>query len=135
MNRRETREQAFILLFEKSFNPDSDINDIIALAEEARLFERNDFLIALVTTACDNMGKLDEHISRNARGWRVERIPKVSLAVLRLALTEMLYFDDIPAGASINEAVELCKTYATQKDSAFVNGLLSTVAKELKAKE
>lgn len=131
MTRREAREQAFILLFEKSFNTETDIDELIGFAHELRMVEEDEFINALVKTACEKQEEIDEHISNNSKGWKINRISKVSLAIIRLALTEILYFDDIPAGVSINEAVELAKTYATPDDSSFINGLLGTVARSL----
>ena len=129
MTRREAREQAFVLLFEKSFNPQTEIDDLIELAKEFSVYEEDDYISAVVHKACENMQAIDEHISTNARGWKINRIPKVSLAVIRLALTEILYLDDIPSGVSINEAVELAKKYASPEDASFVNGILGTVVR------
>ena len=129
MTRREAREQAFVLLFEKSFNPQTEIDDLIELAKEFSVYEEDDYTSAVVHKACENMQTIDEHISTNARGWKINRIPKVSLAVIRLALTEILYLDDIPSGVSINEAVELAKKYASPEDASFVNGILGTVVR------
>ena len=129
MTRREAREQAFILVFEKSFNEQSDMDELISLAREFGVIGEDEFLEALVAKACEMQAEIDEHISANAKGWKLNRISKVSLAIMRLALAEILYFDDIPSGVSINEAVELAKKYATDEDASFVNGLLGTVAR------
>ncbi len=131
MTRREAREQAFILVFEKSFNEQAQIDELIALAKEFGVVEDDEFLEALVMKACEKQEEIDERISVNAKGWKLNRISKVSLAILRLALAEILYFEDIPAGVSINEAVELAKKYATEEDASFVNGLLGTVARSV----
>lgn len=131
MTRREAREQAFILVFEKSFNEQAEITELIELAKEFGVIEDDEFLEALVKATYDKQNEIDEHISKNAKGWKLNRISKVSLAILRLALAEILYFDDIPAGVSINEAVELAKKYATDDDASFVNGLLGTVARSV----
>ena len=130
MTRREAREQAFILLFEKSFNPESDFNEIFALANELRVLDDDKFVKSLVYTACEKQEEIDEHISANARGWKLNRISKVPLAIIRLALAEILYFEDIPNSVSINEAVELAKKYANPEDASFINGLLGTVARK-----
>ncbi len=131
MTRREAREQAFILIFEKSFNSEAEIDEILDLAKELELIEQDEFLENLVHKACEMQQEIDEHISGNARGWKINRIPKVPLAIIRLALAEILYFDDVPAGVSINEAVELAKKYANPEDASFINGLLGTVARSL----
>ena len=77
----------------------------------------------------ENLEKIDGIISKNAVGWSINRITKTSLAVLRLAIYEIEFVEDIPVSVSINEAVELTKKYSTKEDSSFVNGILSTVAK------
>lgn len=131
MTRREAREQAFILIFEKSFNSEAEIDEILDLAKELELIEQDEFLENLVHKTCEMQQEIDEHISNNARGWKINRISKVPLAIIRLALAEILYFEDVPAGVSINEAVELAKKYANPEDASFINGLLGTVARSL----
>lgn len=136
MTRSEAREQAFILVFEKEFNCEYTLNEIIDAAKEAELFETDDFARKLSETTLENIDDLDEKIEVNLKGgWKISRISKVSLAILRLAVCEMLKFDDIPVSVSINEAVELSKKYAAEEDTAFVNGLLSSVSKSLNNNE
>jgi len=131
MTRKEAREQAFLLLFEKSFHPETDIEDIITLALENEIIMTDDYVRSIEGIISENFSKIDETIDENLRGWRKTRISKVSLAVLRLALCEMLYMDDVPVSVSINEAVELCKQYSGADDASFVNGVLGSVAKAL----
>lgn len=132
MTRKEAREQAFIIIFEKEFNSEYTLNDIIAAASEAELFETDIFAQELSEKTLSQLDKLDEIISANLKGgWKINRISKVSLAILRLAVCEMVDFTDIPVSVSINEAVELAKKYAAEEDSSFVNGLLSSVSKGL----
>lgn len=127
MQRSEAREQAFILVFEKIFNPELTVNDIKEIAVNSELFELDEFAEKLFVTVCENVEKTDELISENLRKWTLARIPKVSLALLRLAVTEIMFFDDIPDGASANEAVELAKKYSTDEDASFINGVLGSV--------
>ena len=76
--------------------------------------------------------EVDKKISENLKpGWKISRISKVSLSILRLALYEMMYDDSIPVSVSINEAVELTKKYSVEDEAAFVNGVLGSVAKTL----
>ncbi len=132
MTRREEREQAFILLFEKSFNDETDLSELYELALENEIVSESDFVKKLAFSAWENLDSVDAVIEKYAKGWKINRISKVALAVLRMAIGEMLYFDDIPVGVSINEAVELCKKYAAKDDASFVNGLLGSVSKEEK---
>lgn len=131
MTRRESREQAFIIIFEKSFNPDVGSDELIELAREYELLEPDDFFRSLIKTEEENDEKIEEVIGSNTRGWKLRRIPKVSLAVLKIALTEILFMDDVPNGVAVNEAVELAKKYATPEDASFINGLLGTVVRSL----
>lgn len=130
MKRKQAREEAFILIFEKVFNSDS-VEEILELANEVRDLEADDYIKTVFKGVYDNLEVLDETISQNAIGWSIGRISKTALCVLRLSLFEIKFMDDIPVSVSINEAVELCKKYATQDDASFVNGILSTVAKAL----
>lgn len=132
MTRREEREQAFILLFEKAFNEETDVAELYDFAIENEVITGSDFVKSLLFKTWENVESIDSAIEKYSVGWRISRISKVALAVLRLAVCEILYFDDIPAGVSINEAVELCKKYAAKDDASFVNGLLGTASKELK---
>ena len=125
MTRRQAREEAFILIFEKQFNDDS-LADILELATEVREFEADYYIKQVFFGVFEKLSELDSVISEKAIGWSISRISKTALAILRLALYEIKFMDDIPVSVSINEAVELCKKYATKEDAAFVNGILST---------
>lgn len=129
MTRRQAREQAFILLFEKSFNPDVTVEELLELAKELRMLEDDEFVAALVNTTCDNIDTIDDFIIKYSKGWKINRIPKVTLAIIRMALAEIIYFDDVPDGVSVNEAVELAKKYSTPEDASYINGLLGTVVR------
>ena len=76
----------------------------------------------------ENLGQIDEQIAEVAKGWRTERMGKVELTLLRLAVYEIKYDDDIPTGVAINEAVELAKIFGGEGSSAFVNGVLAKLA-------
>lgn len=128
MTRRQAREEAFILIFEKQFN-DSTPQEILDLAAEVRDIKPDDYIKKTFFGVYDNIEKLDGIISDNAIGWNINRLSKTVLAVLRLSIFEILYCDDIDAAVSINEAVELLKKYATQQDAKYVNGILSSVEK------
>ncbi len=132
LTRREEREQAFILLFEKSFNEEVAVSELYETAIENEIIAESEFTKKLVFAVIENLEKIDSAIEKNSAKWKMNRISKVSLAVMRLAVCEILFYDDIPVGVSINEAVELCKKYASKDDYSFVNGILSSVAKEEK---
>lgn len=132
MTRREEREQAFILLFEKSFNEETELSELYDLAIENEVVCGSEFVKSLAFKAWENVAEIDETIEKYSVGWKISRISKVALAVLRLAVCEIRYFDDIPVKVSINEAVELCKKFASKDDYSFVNGILGSVAGEEK---
>ncbi len=129
MTRKQAREEAFILIFEKELNDDS-LEDILSLAEEVRDIKSDDYIKKVFFGVFENIEEIDSIISQNAVGWSINRITKTALAVLRLSIFEIKFYSEIPLSVSINEAVELTKKYATKEDASFVNGILSTVAKE-----
>ena len=89
-----------------------------------------DYILRLSTLVFDKREELDAVIERYARGWKPERISRTALAVLRCAICEILYLEDVPVGAAINEAVELDKCYDEPETTAFVNGILGAFVRE-----
>ena len=130
MTRKMAREEAFILIFEKAFNNNS-VEEIFELAAEVRDLKPDDYINRVFVGVYDYLDELDDIISEYSVGWKINRISKTALSVMRLALYEIKYMDDIPYSVTVNEAVELCKKYATTEDASFVNGILSTVLKKL----
>ena len=86
---------------------------------------------SLVLGAIENISEIDEAISKQAKNWKFDRIAKVDLAVLRLALYELLFRDDIPPIVSINEAIDLGKTFSNLESKRFINGILDEVKKTI----
>ncbi|MDR3314184.1 MAG: transcription antitermination factor NusB [Oscillospiraceae bacterium] len=143
--RRTAREQAFALLFELSFHPGASVAELLANAGEApadlpaaqdpsaaepiRALPVEANALRTAETAVAHLEALDELITKHLRGWKLGRISRVSLALLRLAACELLYFDEIPTGASINEAVELAKLYGDEDAPRFINGVLGSIAR------
>ncbi len=130
MKRRIAREEVFILIFEKQFNT-APIEEILEIACEVRDLKPDDYINTVFKGVYDNLETLDEIISEKAIGWKIGRISKTSLCILRLSIFEIKFMEDIPVSVSINEAVELAKKYATPEDAAFINGILSSVEKSL----
>ena len=130
MTRREAREQAFMVLFEKIFDEESTISEIVEIAKENELIKINNFAEALLKAVEDNSDEVDSVIEANLQDWTLSRLPKVSLAILRLAVAEIKYVDEVPDGVAVNEAVELAKKYGTSVDASFINGVLGAVAKD-----
>ncbi|MBE7036058.1 MAG: transcription antitermination factor NusB [Ruminococcaceae bacterium] len=130
MTRKEAREAGFIIIFEHEFQK-LDADQLLELyyTYRSEVEGQQDYLENLVRTTLTNLPDIDKQIEENAQGWTLSRISKVSLAALRIGICELLYDDSIADSIAINEAVQLAKEYETQKASAFVNGILSTVFK------
>ncbi|MHB0886613.1 MAG: transcription antitermination factor NusB [Bacillota bacterium] len=147
MSRRATRELALKVLFQvdvgradatRALNytaaqQQTGVDD----AEAARDLSADDITFAgqLVQGALEHMSTIDQTISDYAKEWRIERMANVDRNVLRLALYEMTYREDIPVSVSINEAVELAKKFGTEESGKFVNGILGNAARLLKRDE
>lgn len=131
MDRRKARETAFELLFEHEFRNDEEAADIFRTAEEIRDFEYDEYVERIYFGVIDNLNEVDGLISSRAIGWKTERMTKVSLSILRIAVYEMRFCKDIPFSVSINEAVEITKKYDDEKAPSFVNGILNGIAENL----
>ncbi len=132
MTRREARELAFVLLFEQSFTGDG-IADILENAGEARDIVGDGFAVSLAEGAVAHQEEIDARISAHSHHWNRERLSRVALAILRLAIYEMQWMEDIPVSVSINEAVELAKRYGGDADATFINGVLGGFARHQEA--
>lgn len=128
MDRRMARETAFKLLFQKGFRKDEAPEDIKRLSEDYSELESDDYVDAVFKGASEKLDELDELISAHAIGWKTGRMSRVSLTIMRLAVYEMLYMEDIPFNVSIYEAVELAKKFDHEKSTAFINGVLNSIA-------
>ena len=134
MSRRELREQIFKLIFRVEFNAREE------MSEQEQFFFEDDELAADEKDAryisqkgnriIEKLDEIDALINQQAKGWTTGRMGKVDLTILRLAVYEILFDDDVPAGVAINEAVELAKRFGQEESSGFVNGVLRTIARE-----
>jgi len=130
MTRKEARENCFKLLFEY------EVQKITATEALELFYEltedvggQSEYIDRTVKTTIDNVEKIDAIIEEYSKGWKVSRLAKVTLAVLRVGICELLYMDDIADSIAINEAVEIAKIYNDEKAGKFVNGILSSVFK------
>ena len=115
MTRHQSRQEAFCLLFEKSFS-DMTLEEIIEGATETRDLQPNE---------------LDALIEPKLKNWKLSRISKVSLAILRMAAYELMYVPQVPINVTVDEAVELAKQYAGEDEYAFINGVLGAVIRDM----
>ena len=130
MTRKDARENCFKLLFEyevQKITAEEALSLFYELTEEVD--GQSEYIDNTVKTAIKNIEEIDSVIEKFSNGWKISRLAKVTLAVLRVAVCELLYMDDIADGIAINEAVEIAKKYNDEKSSKFVNGVLSSVYK------
>lgn len=125
-----TAEDAMALFFSEEHYDSLKEED--ELYREAPDEEQTDYIRRVVENAALHQTEIDEIISRYAEGWKLSRISRSTLAVLRCALCEILYLDDVPNAAAVNEAVELGKTYDSPQAGAFINGLLGSFLRDEK---
>jgi transcription antitermination protein NusB len=136
--RRKAREAALQFLFQDDFqrNPPAEterLEDRFTLFCE--LYQVNskakEYTLELVRQTISHTEKIDELIRLCAKNWRLERIAYTDRNLLRIAVCEMLYFEDVPHQVAINEAVEIAKRYGTAESPSFVNGILDAVQKHI----
>ena len=130
--RRAAREAVLTLLFETEYHEEDTPEAIFARAAEARDIDPKDRIIRKEYYAImEKLSVIDNLLGRHAKGWRTDRLSRVSRAILRLGAYEVVFAEKIPAPVAINEAVELAKKYDDPKARAFINGVLNAVKKEL----
>ena len=155
--RREAREHAVQFLFQHDLNPPEDLEGALnefwdsqraaAIAEEkgpahwgeevelppptAEEAETRQFADPLIRGVLEHWQEIDEKIKSHAKNWELHRIAAVDRNILRLAIYEMVYREDIPPVVSINEAVDIAKKFSTQDSGKFVNGILDKIKGEL----
>ncbi len=134
ITRRAARECAVKALFSYDFNREADATLYFALVCAEAEIPTNDFAAALFCGVVENKESIDAKIMENAKGWKLERIAKMSLAIMRLCVYELMY-TEVPHPVAINEAVELAKLYDTDKAPSFINGILNSVSSSLGGKK
>ncbi|MBO4422304.1 MAG: transcription antitermination factor NusB [Clostridia bacterium] len=132
VTRTALREQAFCLVYEYSFNKQASKEELDRLFDDAVKiygYEDCDYIRGVFYGVAERSEELDGIISKYAVGWKIERISRVSLSVMRICVYESRYVDDVPPAVAINEAVELAKKYDTEQAPAFINGVLNAALK------
>lgn len=133
MGRHELREQVFKLLFRIEFNSIEDMPEQVKLFfedSEINISEKDaEYIGGKYQKIQEMVPEIDKLINDNTENWDTTRIGKVELTVLRLAVYEILFDDDIPAGVAVDEAVEIAKTYGQENSGGFVNAILSKIVK------
>jgi len=129
MNRTKAREYAFILLFQYKFQPDSIGELIEDFVAEYKPGIQEEYIKNAVNTTIEKIEELDGIIDEKSANWKADRLSYVCQSILRLAICEILYFEDIPVPVSINEAIALIKKYDGEESVNFVNGILGSFKK------
>lgn len=131
MRRSELREHLFVMLFHKEFHEEQALKEqfdyYLSTLEQPKEKEIT-YLTEKVFKIIDNLSAIDQMLEEVSNGWRTNRMGKVDLTILRLAIYEMKYDEDIPVGVAINEAVELAKKFGEDSSSSFINGILAKLA-------
>ena len=127
------REIAMKMLYAASLGGEESMTEVLEQSEQADTLSDSDktFLENLVAGVTAHQPELDEVIGQYAQGWALNRLARVDLTILRMAVYELKFMPEVPVGATINEAVELAKKYAEDKSSGFINGILGSVARAL----
>ncbi|MEE1075830.1 MAG: transcription antitermination factor NusB [Acutalibacteraceae bacterium] len=134
LSRRQAREQAFLLAFERNFKIET-VQELIEIAVESRDFEVDDFVIELLETIEANEEAINTMIEENSNGRQLRRISKVALSVLQLAISELKFTDisktnaENPVSVIINEAILLAKKYSSPEEASFINGVLGSIVR------
>jgi transcription antitermination protein NusB len=134
MSRTVAREMAMKLLYQIDIGkcePMEAIHDFYENHEGKELIDQEkEYLENCVVGAMELLGPIDEIIERYSKEWKINRIAKVDLSIMRLAIYEMMKRDDIPKAVAVNEAIELGKKFGGENSSAFINGILGNIVRE-----
>ena len=133
MDHSLAREIAMKMLYAASLGGEESMSEVLEQSGQADTLSGSDktFLENLVAGVTDRQEELDAVIGKYAQGWALNRLGKVDLTILRMAVYELMCMPEIPVGATINEAVELAKRYAEDKSSGFINGIRGSVARAM----
>ncbi len=135
INRRHVREKALQALYAVRQSGDSlqHVMDSVVKEELKDSKEARRFAEQLIFRTLDHEEELDEIISAQTKNWDINRLALIDRLVLKMALCEFMYFEEIPTKVTINEAIEIVKRYSTAKSGQFVNGILDAALDKLKA--
>lgn len=132
MKRRDEREIALKILYALELNP-STTQEQVDLYKENFDINVTDFSANIINTATEKKDELDVLIKSQLHNWDFNRVAVIDKLLLRMALTELLYFSDVPAEVTLNEVIEISKTYSTERSGKFINGILDAILKKIRA--
>lgn len=128
MKRNDMREQAFLLTFESLFGAEDELDELITLYSE-NVEEVSDYAKEVFKGIKSKTDEFEQIINEYSKAWKTSRLPKVTLAILYVALYEMKYVESVPESVAINEAVNLAKKYSYTEDASYINGILGAVSR------
>lgn len=134
MKRQKSREKAMELLFSMEISKNSYEETIETFIEDYEMDLNTidvEYIKNVVKTVTDNLEVIDAKVIGSLVNWKLDRLSKVNLSILRLAVGEMMFIEDVPGSVAINEAVELARKYSDEKSTSFINGVLDKVLKAL----
>ena len=138
-NRRTARKIALKALYARELSGDDASHILSTVISEhfanSEQLELKKFCESLFLRTIRHVEELDEILEEHSRNWDVNRLAVLDKLILRMALTEFLYFEDIPVKVTINEALEIAKSYSTKKSSSFINGLLDSALESLQRED
>lgn len=132
MSRKSAREEVMKLVYQMIMNKSSSeetLQNFYENQENELSLEDRDYITSCITGIQENIEKIDKYIEEYSKGWKINRISKVDLAIMRLSIYEMMERQDVPNAVSINEAIELAKKYSGEKSSVYINGVLGNIIK------
>ncbi len=131
MTRKDARELLMQLLYQMELLDDhSEETKNAYLEKNFKEKGHRDYASQLMELVLSKKDEIDAKLNEYSNKWNTSRMPKVDIAILRLAVVEILYMDDIPDAVAINEAVDMAKKFGADESKAFINGILGKVAKE-----
>lgn len=132
MGRKKARDNAFKCVYQLSFIQDDDLNKVLEVCydENENDEEEKEYIKSVLFGVNENKEKIDEIILSKLKNWSMDRIAKIDLAILRLAIYEIKYVQNIPSKVTANEAVELAKTYGNNDSKSFVNGVIAKIIED-----
>lgn len=134
MKRRKEREFALQVLYALEFNPIPYQEQIDRIDIEFKN-DTSDFARNIIRIVCEQKEQLDIHLKSQLHNWDFSRVAVIDKILLRMALAELLYFEDVPAEVTLNEIIEISKTYSTERSGKFINGILDALLKKIRTSD
>ncbi|MGM0379376.1 MAG: transcription antitermination factor NusB [Bacillota bacterium] len=128
MKRKDVRKEVMITIYQMELNESYDFEKYKEKLKE-KIGNKKEFKYGskVLKEFLKDKDMVDDHIKANLDNWHITRLPKIDLAIMRLAITEFFYLEDIPIEVSVNEAIELAKEYSDKESSSFINGVLGSI--------